>query len=84
MPELKFIINYYLDVEHTRVTAGELANGMANDPALALMKLKEWHGRGWIKLLSNPIAALPDVVCVEIIGHIDDEKPWSDPMSGKM
>ena len=84
MPELKFIITYYLDIGHTRVTSAELANRMASDPGLALIKLKEWHGKQWIRLLNNPIGALPDTVCVEIIGHIDNEEPWSDPMSGKM
>jgi len=51
MPELKFIINYYLDVGHTRVTAAELSNHMASDPGLALIKLQEWHGKRWIRLL---------------------------------
>jgi len=84
MPALKSAINHHLDVGRKILTLGELAHAIREDEALALIKLREWQSKGWVKILKKPIDAQPDEECVEAISYIDGERPWSDPLSGKM
>lgn len=84
MPSLKSAINCMLDVGHRQIELERLHPVIQQDPGLALLKLKEWEFKGWIKLVKNPLVARLDEICVEAIAYIDDEEPWSDPWSGKM
>ena len=81
---LKSALNRYLDVGHKMVTKMEISRASDEDLALAEMNLTEWQSSGYLNLRTVLFSANDDDVCVELIGYIDNEKPWSDPLSGKM
>lgn len=82
--ELKSALNRFLDVGHTKVTKSEIVQACAGDFTLAMINLHVWQESGWLAILADLDSADVDDVCVEMLGYIDNDKPWSDPMSGKM
>ncbi|MGJ8634600.1 MAG: hypothetical protein ACSHX7_11855 [Luteolibacter sp.] len=82
--ELKSALNRYMDVGHTEVTKEEIIRASAGDSALAKINLYDWQASGWIHVKMDLDDANSGDICVEIKGYIDNDKPWSDPMSGKM
>ena len=52
--------------------------------ALAALKLGEWQTNGWVRIIGSINDLTSDDPCVVLIDYIDNERPWSDPLSGKM
>jgi hypothetical protein len=84
LPELKFHLNYCLSVGRNRVTKKEIVSSSQGDIGLALLKIREWEAKGWLDIIANLLEAEDDQFCIEIHSPIDNERPWSDPMSGRM
>lgn len=82
--ELKSALNRYLDVGHIRVSKSEIIQAAGGDVSLARINLNAWQSFGWVIIKMDLNDAKGDDVCVELKGYIDNDKPWSDPMSGKM
>lgn len=81
---LKSALNRYMDVGHTKVLKAEIVQASMGDHVLAKINLLDWQASGWLRIVMDLDNAKSDDVCVEIKGYIDNDKPWSDPMSGKM
>lgn len=81
---LKSAINRYLDVGHKTLTKGEIARSASDDLPLAVISLQFWQAKGWLTIIADPISSDNSEVCVNLKSYIDDDAPWSDPMSGKM
>lgn len=82
--ELKSALNRYLDVGHTKVSKAEIIQASAGDYTLAKINLRDCQASGWLLVKVDLDDATGDDICVEMKGYIDNDKPWSDPMSGKM
>ena len=82
--ELKSTLNRYLDVGHIMVTKNEILQATNGDLALSRISLNFWQSSGWLIIRLELSNANNDDACVELRQYIDNDKPWSDPMSGKM
>ena len=83
-PELRQTLNRGLDFGMREISRSGIELASGGDLALAMIKIREWQSKGWLKVLKDPIIAAPDEICLEILSMIDGNAPWSDPMSGKM
>lgn len=83
-PQLRQTLNRGFDFGMSEVSKSGLELASGGDLALALIKLREWHSKGWVDIIHNPLSSTPDEICVKILKRIDDDTTWSDPMSGKM
>lgn len=84
LPELKFSLNHCLAVGRRLVTKEEIVRSAQGDIGLALLNINEWEACGWLAVVGNLLEAEDDQFCVEMKSYIDNEMPWSDPMSGRM
>lgn len=73
-----------MDVGHTMVLKAEIVQASMGDYVLAKINLMDWQASGWLDIIMDLDKAKSDDICVIIKGYIDNDKPWSDPMSGKM
>lgn len=73
-----------MDVGHIKVSKAEIVQASMGDHVLAKINLLDWQASGWLRVTKDLDNANSGDICVEIVGYIDNDKPWSDPMSGKM
>jgi hypothetical protein len=83
-PEFRQTLNRGFDFGMSEVSKSGLELASGGDLALALIKLQEWQSKGWVKIIKSPFNSESNEICVEILKRIDNDQPWSDPMSGKM
>jgi hypothetical protein len=84
MLQLKSLINCSLDIGRRRLTRQDIGFALNEDGGLAKIVLRQWQTRGWIHILSELSGADPTQECFEIRNYIDNDRPWSDPLSGRM
>lgn len=85
-PQLRQTLNRGFDFGMKEISKSGLELASNGDLALALLKLKEWHSKGWVTLLRNPLTAEADEICVVMLAPIngDFQDPLSGPLGGKM
>lgn len=84
MPGLKSLLNAHLDHGLREVRSETIVTAAGGDLALASFVLAQWQQAGWVKIIRSLQDSKPDDVCLELRAYIDNDRPWSEPMSGKM
>ncbi len=84
MPQLKALLNSSLDFRMREIRFQSIAMAAGRDLALASLVLGQWEQAGWLKIVRPLQGAQPDDVCIVLRSYIDNDRPWSEPMSGKM
>ncbi len=73
-----------MDIGRQTLTKGEIVQSSGGDFPLAVLSLQYWQAKGWLTIVSDPASSDSSEVCVNLKSYIDNDTPWSDPLSGKM